>query len=182
VITVLRESSWRTLDQLYDFALNDLGVDKVKIAPLQPTFDLPGGPDEYFAAEQISDIPLMRGTLEACDIKYNLGLSQQWLNEIQMYFESIRTSGLASRGWSGAGTSEHICQTYNRNITVDLYGVARLCFDESFPGFKLEQPGDLKKFWNEFAVPVRDNMAACNRLCGIPHGARHEIVRLRVPA
>jgi hypothetical protein len=70
-------------------------------------------------------------------------------------------------------TSDHICNTYDRNIMVDHYGMARLCFAEAFRGMQLRKYGDLRAFW-EGASDIRAEMRQCTRLCGISHSVRRE--------
>jgi hypothetical protein len=60
--------------------------------------------------------------------------------------------------------------------------VARLCFSTTFPGMQLVQKGDLATFWSEFAAPIRDRMAVCNRYCGISHSVRKTSASLPVVA
>ena len=91
-----------------------------------------------------------------------------------MYFTSLRESRDLYRGWSASSeTKEHICNSYERNIMVDHYGVMRLCFSVKFPGVKISQKGDLKKFW-ESSDPLREEMRGCNQFCGISHSVRRE--------
>ena len=89
-----------------------------------------------------------------------------------MYWQSLARARDLELGWaSKMRTTEHICNTYERNIMVDSYGKARLCFSDAFPGLKLERKGDLKRFW-ENAGAIRREMAFCNRPCGISHSVR----------
>ena len=83
------------------------------------------------------------------------------------------------KGWGDTtGTQEHICNTYERNIMVDHYGMARLCFSSGFPGRQLTAPGDLIRFWNG-AEPIRARMRSCNAYCGISHSVRRETSTMR---
>lgn len=181
-MTIVCESNWRELESFYDFALRDLGVDKLKLNILQPTFGHPAGDlqDAFFGTEQVSDPSALVQIIKTCDAKFSLGISPVWLNQVAMYFHSIAKSQTALKGWSSpAGTEEHICNTYERNIMVDVEGMARLCFSTAFDGLKLRKPGDLRRFWQEVAVPVRHEMASCNRYCGISHSVRRESATLR---
>ena len=181
-MTIVCESNWRELESFYEFALRDLGVDKLKLNILQPTFGHPAGEldDAFFGAEQVSDPAALVEIVKSCDVRFGLGISPTWLNQVAMYFDSIARSKTALRGWSSpAGTLEHICNTYERNIMVDVEGMARLCFSTAFDGLKLRKPGDLRRFWCETAVPVRQEMASCNRYCGISHSVRRESATLR---
>ena len=91
-----------------------------------------------------------------------------------MYVESVNRNRDAIRGWGHrAGTRDHICNSYERNIMVDLYGNARLCFSFG-TSFELKEPGDLRRFWFERSAADRKEMRRCNRYCGISHSVRRE--------
>ena len=92
-----------------------------------------------------------------------------------MYFRSLRRrADDIARGWSSrTGTDEHICNTYERNIMVDHYGVARLCFSTMFPGFTAEEARRPRRFWHS-AEFIRRDMRRCNQFCGISHSVRRE--------
>jgi molybdenum cofactor biosynthesis enzyme MoaA len=176
-MTVVCKSNYRHLDAFYDFVLRDIGADKLKLNILQPSFGLVSKTedDSFFAAEQVDDPEELAKIILACNEKYQLGINPVWLDQVKMYFRSVANGGHAHRGWlSPAGTEEPICNTYDRNIMVDIYGVARLCFAEDFGGMKLEKTGDLTKFWREFSLPIREKMLGCTRYCGISHSVRRE--------
>ncbi|MCC6475098.1 MAG: radical SAM protein, partial [Burkholderiales bacterium] len=117
-----------------------------------------------------------------CDQKYRLGLNPAWLSQAAMYFRSLANGRDHRLGWAAPlATEEHICNTYERNIMVDLYGVARLCFAPVFPGMRLSRYGDLRRFWED-ADFIRARMRACNRLCGISHSVRREHATLATGA
>ena len=91
-----------------------------------------------------------------------------------MYFRSLRAAPDIHRGWgSSCGTTDHICNTYERNIMVDHYGVARLCFSPQFPGMRLREKGDLARFWHGAGL-IRNAMRQCRQFCGISHSVRRE--------
>lgn len=99
-----------------------------------------------------------------------------------MYHRSVRDNGGMRWGWHrGKGTANHICNSYERNIMVDLYGRARLCFNPAFPATQLYSPGDLKRFWED-SGRLREKMSRCNRYCGISHSVRKESATLPTPA
>ena len=92
-----------------------------------------------------------------------------------MYHRSMRVHDDLRAGWELPGTSEHICNTYDRNVMLDRYGFARLCFAPGFDGMQLERRGDLSRFWNgPDAERIRARMRTCNRPCGISHSVRRE--------
>jgi hypothetical protein len=91
-----------------------------------------------------------------------------------MYFRSLASADGLEAGWgSSFQTRDHICNTYERNIMVDHFGTARLCFADDYRGVRLERFGDLRRFWLT-ANDIRAKMAACNRFCGISHSVRRE--------
>ncbi|MDQ0588955.1 hypothetical protein [Variovorax paradoxus] len=130
--------------------------------------------DPFFAAHRDVDPDRLVEVIRRCDQRFGLGLNPVWLRQVHMYFSTLRACPDAARGWgSHTRTPEHICSTYERNIMVDHYGVARLCFSGSFPGMQLDRPGDLRLFWRE-AEFIRAAMRGCNQFCGISHSVRRE--------
>ncbi len=183
VMALVHEENYARLDTFYDFALNELGADKLKLNFLQPTFGLGGGEDEFFARYHLRDPEALAAVIRACDAKYRLGLNPAWLEHVRMYVRSVRDNGRAHRGWRSAhGTEAHICNSYERNIMVDLRGTARLCFAPDFPGFPLVHAGDVRRFWYGFAAPIRAQMRTCNRYCAISHSVRRENATLKTAA
>ncbi len=178
VMGLIFEQNYRQLDGFYDFVLNDLQADKLKLNFIQPTF---GGAvnDEFFAANYVRDPAALATVIRACDAKYRLNLSPLWLEQVQMYFRSIARHDRAQDGWAGGHTDEHICNTYERNIMVDLHGNARLCFSTGFPHMPLRQFGDLRRFWQTESAATRKRMKKCHHYCGISHSVRRENATLK---
>ena len=117
--------------------------------------------------------------ISACDQKYQLGLNPEWLRQVGMYFRSLAQITDLDKGWGASqGTSEHICNSYDRNVMINHYGVARLCFSDQFPGKQLAQSGDFTRFWNR-ANDIRAKMRRCNQFCGISHSVRRESSTLK---
>jgi MoaA/NifB/PqqE/SkfB family radical SAM enzyme len=173
--------NYRELDPFYDFVLNDIGADKLKLNFLQPTFGPPTWwfLDSYFAKNVIRDEEELARIIRACDEKYHLRINPLWLEQVKMYHRSVRKNGWAWLGWRlGGQTEEHICNSYERNIMVDLRGRARLCFNPVFPACQLSAPGDLRRFW-EGSGELREKMRRCNRYCAISHSVRRESATLR---
>ena len=168
------DENYREIDGFYDFVLNEVGADKLKLNFLQPSFGHDGEVDAFFGDHHDVDPDVLYDTIAQCDRKYGLGLNPVWHEQVRMYFRSLRRSGDIERGWkSASGTDEHICNTYERNVMVDHYGVARLCFSHNFPGMLLKKYGDLARFW-EAAESIRRAMRGCNQYCGISHSVRRE--------
>jgi MoaA/NifB/PqqE/SkfB family radical SAM enzyme len=173
IMTIVSEDTWRTLDEFYEFALG-LGVDKLKLNIMQPTFQ-GKGPDEYFSSAKIKDVDGCLEMIRKCDAKHGIDRNPNWLAAVEMYLRSLSKCGSALAGWAASrGTEEAICNSYDRNIMVDLYGTARLCFSPIFAGVKLDRYGDLEEFWNRSSLPIRDRMVGCKQFCGISHSVRKE--------
>ncbi len=180
VMALVHEGNYRRLDAFYEFVLHDLGADKLKLNFLQPTFGLGRGTDDFFARYHIRDPEALAAVIRACDAEFRLNLNPVWLDHACMYVRSVARNGDAHQGWRGAiGTEEHICNTYERNIMVNLHGVARLCFAPDFPGYPLATQGDLRRFWHDYAEPIREQMRTCNRYCAISHSVRRENATLK---
>ena len=130
--------------------------------------------DRFFAAHGRLDPTRLERILVHCDRKFHLGQNPVWRRQVVRYFKSLRANPELVRGWATtAGTRDHLCNSYERNIMVDHQGVARLCFSADFPGTLLRNPGDLGKFW-EGAGATRAAMESCRRYCGISHSVRRE--------
>lgn len=169
-MTILSEDTWRTLDRFYEFAYGELCVNKLKLNVAQPTFQ-GSGCDEYFEGSRITDIPACMATIRKCDAEFGIRRNPQWLADVEMYFRSVNKTAQALKGWSGSdGTEEAICNSYDRNIMVDVYGYAGLCFSPVFPHFPVTEPGELTRLWN--TQVLRDCMVGCKRFCGISHSVR----------
>ena len=180
-MAVICEQNYRELDPFYAFVLNDIGADKLKLNFLQPTFGAPSGFDDlFFEQNVIKDPAELVSIIKDCDKKYGLNINPKWLQQVAMYHQSIQQNQDARRGWGGtAGTREHICNSYERNIMVDLYGNARLCFSSRFPSLRLLQRGNLRFFW-ESSYFIRQMMKNCNAYCGISHSVRRENATLKI--
>jgi sulfatase maturation enzyme AslB (radical SAM superfamily) len=167
------KSTYLDLDVSYDFALNDLGVDKLKLNVVQPSFGDESGDDEFFTREHDVDPDRLRDILWKVSDKYELGFNPAWVEQVVMYFQSLRGNPNVVKGWQGnLATSEHICDSYDRNVWVSDRSVMQLCCDSRWTGKEWQKTGDLRAFW-EAAQPQRDQMASCNRLCGISHSLRN---------
>jgi MoaA/NifB/PqqE/SkfB family radical SAM enzyme len=173
VSTFIFDENYRELEALHEFVLNEIGADKVSLNCLQPSFGSHPDGDEFFAQHRDVDPDLLGAILDGCDEKFDLRLNPVWKSQVKMYFRSLRANLNPRLGWGSGETEEHICNSYDRNIMVDLYGTARLCFSPTFRGARLRRPGDLRTFWHR-ADPIRDAMKKCNSYCGIASCARRE--------
>lgn len=176
-MAIMCEQNYRDLDNFYDFVLNDLKADKLKLNWLQPMFgtllDDKGQPraDKFYDNNVIRDHDGLFKILNDCNEKYKLNLDPEWIETVQMYHRSVYKNNDATKGWDGRGTEKLICNSFDRNIMVDMDGVARLCFSNKFPGFKIKDKGDLRKFWYG-TDQLRNVMSKCNQYCGISHSVR----------
>jgi len=175
-MALICERNYRDLDAFYDFLLNYIGADKLKLNFLQPTFGPPTlwYRDRFFSRNVVRNEEELERVIRACDVKYGLRINPRWLEQVRMYHRSVRNNGWWFLGWRrGKGTEKHICNSYERNIMVDLWGRARLCFYPGFPSFQLNAPGDMHYFW-ERSDRLRERMRRCNRYCAISHSVRKE--------
>jgi sulfatase maturation enzyme AslB (radical SAM superfamily) len=181
-MAVVFEHNYRDLDRFYDFILNDVGADKLKLNFLQPSFGFPKWRlvDRFFMENVIADSEALASIIQRCDQKYGLRINPVWLEHVKMYHRSIQENRNAAVGWlHRTGTREHICNTYDRNIMVDLHGRAGLCFNGAFSSVPLRAEGDMSTFWYERSLPIREKMKKCNRYCGISHSVRRENATLK---
>ena len=168
VNAIICEQNYRELEAFHHFVLCELGADKLDMGFLQPTFAPMATMDQdrFFAQNVVADEEALAEILLRCDRRFELSLNPIWIEQVKMYHRSIRESGEAIRGWSGRGTQEHICATYEKNVMIDLQGVARLCFSTAFRGLKVKRRGDLRRFWLG-AASIRRKMKKCRAYCGM---------------
>jgi MoaA/NifB/PqqE/SkfB family radical SAM enzyme len=172
VMGLISEVSYRDLDTFYDLVLNNIKADKLKLNFLQPTFGTAFSydTDHFFTDNYIKDYKGCIELIHKMDAKYKLNLNPLWYKAVESNLKSISEKRMY--------ISEHICNSYERNIMVDFYGNLRLCFCLSFGKGKWLQTGDLKKFWDE-SDPIREKMKTCNAFCGISHSVRKENATLK---
>lgn len=172
VMGLIYASNYREIGEFYDFVLNDVRADNLKLNFLQPSFGQAGAVDPFFAEESEVDPELLVRLIDDSNARFALGLNPAWRDNVGMYFRSLSKARDLQYGWgSSAQTERHICNTYDRNIMVNHYGMARLCFSTAFPGRMLKAYGDLRTFWYE-SEPIRRKMRRCNQFCGISHSVR----------
>lgn len=178
-MALIYDDSSRDLDSLYHLVLRDVGADKLKINMLQPSFGL-GTFDHFFVKHHSVDGADLARQLRECDQKYSLRLSPVWIEQVESYCDSLMRGSFenAVDWYYKIATSEHVCNSGERNVMVDLRGTARLCFSDRFRGEKLERRGDLRSFWLG-ADDVRREMNKCYALCGISHSVRRESATLK---
>ena len=174
VMGLIFDENYRDLEAFYEFVLRDIGADKLKLNFLQPSFGHDSDGDAFFEQHAQIDPDELVNVIKGCETRFGLGLNPVWLKQVEMYFRSLAGAEDLGQGWgSRTSTQEHICNTYDRNIMVDHYGMARLCFASDFRGSPIARFGDLRRFWDT-SQDVRESMMSCNRLCGISHSVRRE--------
>lgn len=173
-MTIVHENNYRELDKFYSLVLHDIKADKLKLNIMQPSFGNASLVDFFYAENQVKDTTALVAVIRDCGVKYGLNLNPAWVSQVKMYFDSMSWRDPMA-GWGAPNeTNEHICNTYERNVMVDIWGDMRLCFSHGFATKKWQEPGDLNRFWHEFAEPIREQMKCCNRPCGISHSVRRE--------
>jgi hypothetical protein len=174
-MTIVCERNYRDLEAMYELVLNDIGADKLKLNILQPSFGLGNGNDRFYAKHLVRDAGELSHIICHCSTRFDLGINPLWVDQVEMYHRSMHAHEQEMRkGWLGvAQTRDHICNTYERNLMVDRYGFARLCFSPQYDGMQLSKPGDLRRFWDG-AEATRELMRRCNRPCGISHSVRRQ--------
>lgn len=176
-MSIMCEQNYRDLDQFYNFVLNDIGADKLKLNWLQPTFgtllDRQGQarPDKFYENNVIRDHEALFEILNHCSKKYNLNLDPEYIETVKKYHHSVNKNADAVSGWDGRGTEDAICNSFDRNIMIDMNGTARLCFSDQFPSYRVTKRGDLARLWAT-AGPLRNIMSRCRQYCGISHSVR----------
>ncbi len=175
---LLTASTCQRLDSFYELVLEQIGADKLKLNAVQPSFlNTRAGQrldsDEFFEVESQVDPDALDRDLAACDQKWHLNLNPAWRSQVVSYFRALWQKPQLARGWGGGfETSELLCNSYDRNVMVDVHGRASLCFSTAFPARQLEKRGDLRDFWE--SPGCREEMSNCRALCGISHSVRRE--------
>lgn len=176
VMVLLTTATYDHLRELYRLVLRDLEADKLKVNGLQPSFGIHAGPppaDDFFASYSQLDVPRLREELIYCNSEFNLSLNPAWIDQICHYYEDLQGHPNMALGWNAnLGTTEHICNCYERNLVVGLYGEIGHCYNfTAFPPIKYRAVGDLTNFWND--NQQREAMSSCNRLCAVGHSNRN---------
>ena len=180
IMGLIFSSNYKELEEFYEFVLNTVGADKLKLNFLQPSFGHETSVDRFFAEHSRMDSDLLMSNIDRCDQRFGLGLNPFWKENVAMYCRSLGKCRDIEKGWwTGNQTERPICNSYERNIIVDHFGMARLCFSRNFPGMQLEKDGDLIRFWKgRETEKTRMAMRNCKLLCGISHSVRRESATL----
>jgi hypothetical protein len=171
---LVQECSYRRLAEFYDLTLGTLGLEKCKLNFLQPTFGGDVSRDEYFAAAIIRDPDELLRVIRACDQEFLLRLRPAWYRTVELWARALAADPEAWRGYWGKQLPESICNAADRNIAIDSWGKMRLCFAYMWGWTTWSKAGDLRRFWENDALELRDAMRGCARYCGISHSLRRE--------
>jgi len=94
-MAIMCEQNYRDLDKFYDFVLNDLKADKLKLNWLQPMFgslkDKEGQDrgDKFYDNNVIRDHEGLFKILNDCNEKYKLSLDPERIDTVRMYHRSV---------------------------------------------------------------------------------------------
>lgn len=176
VMVLLTSATFDHLRDLYKLVLHDLKADKLKVNGLQPSFGVHSGTtpsDNFFATYSQLDVNRLREELLFCNEEFKLNLNPVWLEQFCGYYRDLQGHPDMNRGWDlDLKTIEHICNCYERNLVVGLYGEVSHCYSfHNFPPLRYQQRGDLARFWE--SNNQREAMKTCNRLCSIGHSNRN---------
>jgi MoaA/NifB/PqqE/SkfB family radical SAM enzyme len=173
VMLLVSNVSYRDIAEAYDLILNRVGADKLKLNFLQPTFAQYHGKDTYWDLHTRNiDVEWLMEEIDRCEARYALDFNPRWKANVRCYANSLAEY---HRG-GPMETSEALCDSFDRNILLELDGQLRLCFHPEFPSLmKYQKPGDLRRFWySEETAQLRERMRACRKFCGICHTFKRE--------
>ena len=188
VMVLLTSVTFDHLRDLYQLVLDELGADKLKVNALQPSFGVhPGNApaDEFFAKYSQLDVARLREELDYCNREFKLNFNPTWVDQLCGYYDDLQGHAGMNKGWDlDLRTREHICNCYERNLVIGLYGEIGHCYSfGNFPPAQYRRSGDLANFWE--SNNQRDAMKSCNRLCSIGHSNRNvsaTLVQVRAPS
>jgi MoaA/NifB/PqqE/SkfB family radical SAM enzyme len=168
VMLLASNVSYRDVGEAYDLMLNQVGVDKLKLNLLQPTFAQYHGKDTYWDLHTRNiDVAWLMEEIDRCEARYGLDFNPRWKENVRCYAESLA----AYHRGGPMETSGPICDSFDRNILLEIDGQLRLCFHPEFPSLaRYREPGDLRKFWySPETEALRERMRRCRKFCGICH-------------
>jgi MoaA/NifB/PqqE/SkfB family radical SAM enzyme len=173
VMYLVSNISYQAIGEAYDLVLNQIGADKLKLNFLQPTFAQYHGKDTYWDLHTRNiDVQHLMEEIDRCEARYALNFNPRWKANVKCYAASLA----AYHQGSPMTTSEPICDSFDRNILLEIDGQLRLCFHPEFPSLmKYQEPGDLRRFWySEEVAALREKMRNCRKFCGICHTFKRE--------
>ena len=167
------DENYREIDAFYDFVLNDVGADKLKLNFIQPSFGHDASEDEFFANHHRVDPDELYDMIGECDRKYNLGLNPLWREQVRMYFRSLpKATTLRAAGVRAPGRRAHLQHLRAQHHGGPLRRRAVVLLDD-FPRVPAEEARRPRHFWHS-AEFIRRSMRRCNQFCGISHSVRRE--------
>ena len=130
VMFLVSNVSYRDIGAAYDLVLSQIGADKLKLNFLQPTFAQYHGKDTYWDLHTRNiDVEWLMCEIARCGEKYKIDFNPLWLENVRCYAESLEGYHLGDP----METSGPMCDSYDRNILLELDGQLRLCFHPEFP-------------------------------------------------
>jgi MoaA/NifB/PqqE/SkfB family radical SAM enzyme len=168
IMLLVSNVSYRDIREAYDLILGQIGADKLKLNFLQPTFAQYHGRDVYWNLHTRNiDVDWLMEEIDKCEASYNLDFNPLWKENVRCYAESLADY---HRG-GPMETSGPICDSFDRNILMEIDGQLRLCFHPEYPSLmKYQEPGDLRRFWYSGETEaLREKMRQCRKFCGICH-------------
>jgi len=160
---ILYDKNYTDLKTFCKFIFNDLGAKKLFINFLQPTFNsrmawIDPKSDPYLKNNTIKDPAAAITILKECNELFKLGYDDRWFNIAFMYLDNILHNKYV--------TDYHMCNSYDRNIMINIQNDMKLCFNTAFDHMVWKKIGDLKFFWENSDL-LRQKMNLCNKLCSI---------------
>jgi MoaA/NifB/PqqE/SkfB family radical SAM enzyme len=178
VMFLVSNVSYRDVGEAYDLVLNQVGADKLKLNFLQPTFAQYHGKDTYWDLHTRGiDGHWLSEEIGRCEARYGLDFNPRWKANVKCYTDSLA----AYHQGGPMETSKPICDSFDRNILLEIDGQLRLCFHPEFPSLmKYQEPGDLQRFWHSPETEkLREKMRTCRKFCGICHTFKKEPATLK---
>jgi MoaA/NifB/PqqE/SkfB family radical SAM enzyme len=167
VMLMVANHNYRAIEEAYDLVLGKLGADKLKLNFLQPTISLSTRRDAFWDlhTRNIDRDELLR-TIDRCEAKYALDFNPRWKDCVGLWADSLARY---HRG-GPAETTGKLCNSYERNVVVEVEARLRLCFHAKYPGKAYRERGDLRKFWySPETEELHARMRGCRDFCGICH-------------
>ncbi|MBV9332208.1 MAG: radical SAM protein, partial [Alphaproteobacteria bacterium] len=93
------DENYREIEDFYDFVLNDVGADKLKLNFIQPSFGHDTDNDAFFERHARLDADELVSILNRADRRFGLGYNPVWLEQVGMYFRSLEAAHDLGRGW-----------------------------------------------------------------------------------
>jgi MoaA/NifB/PqqE/SkfB family radical SAM enzyme len=167
VMLMVAGFNYRYIEEAYELVLGRIGADKLKLNFLQPTISATTKRDAFWDmhTRNVDRDELLR-TIDRCESRYALDFNPRWKDCVRVWADSLARY---HRG-GPAETTVNLCNSFDRNVVVEVESRMRLCFHSKFPGTVYRERGDLRKFWYApETAALRVSMRECRDFCGICH-------------